>query len=304
MRITRNRKERTLFIDQAQYIEEVLSKCGVIKSKHKPVSIPISGYEHIRPATDKDKRADKQEYQQRVGALMWAAIHTRPDIAWALGALSRFLSDSAEHHAQALKTLLRYLRSNTDMGIMYGGKERVKPEDQTLKIYSDADWASDKETRKSTGAEVCTFYEGPIFWTSKRQRSVATSSTESEYMTMAAMSKQSQWIAQMLRDMGHGNVIGDNPYCVDIIGDNQGALALVKNPHLHERSKHIDICYHYIRDLHATGKVQVSYIPTSEMKADGLTKPLSRPKFQEFTRMIGMAGTSANNKSSPEDSGS
>ena len=132
-------------------------------------------------------------------------------------------------------------------------------------------------------------YGGPISWGSRKQTSVATSSTESEYIAMSSCAKQSQWIAQILRDMGFPRFIGNNPYIVQIKGDNQGALALVKNPHLHERSKHIDIQYHHIRDLEARKRIAVSYIPTTDMVADGMTKPLDRIAFQRFKDLMRMA---------------
>ena len=93
---------------------------------------------------------------------------------------------------------------------------------------------------------------------------MATSNTESEYVALASIAKQSQWIAQVLRDMGHADCLGKDPNQVDIRGDNTGSLALVKNPHLHERSKHIDICYHYTRDLAKQGRIRVSYVPTKD----------------------------------------
>src|SRR5436190_1581639 len=113
-------------------------------------------------------------------------------------------------------------------------------------MYSDADWAGDRTDCKSTSGHVAMLYGGPISWGSRKQTLVATSSTKSEYMAMSSCAKQSQWIVQVLKDMGFPRYIGNDPYVVQIKGDNQGALALVKNPHLHKRSKHIDIQYHHI----------------------------------------------------------
>jgi hypothetical protein len=120
---------------------------------------------------------------------------------------------------------------------------------------------------------VATFYGGPISWASKKQNSVATSRAESEYIAMAMATKQGRWIAQVLKDLGRSQYIGKNGDTIQILDDNQGALALAKKPHLHERSTHIDICYHIIRDLKEKGKVVTSYITTVDMVADGMTKP-------------------------------
>jgi hypothetical protein len=98
---------------------------------------------------------------------------------------------------------------------------------------------------------------------------IQTESRESEYMALSTCTKQGQWVAQIFRDLGLATYIDKDPNCVQMLGDNQGSLALVKNPRLHERSKHIDICYHFIRDLEEQGKLSVTYIPTADMIADG-----------------------------------
>ena len=195
---------------------------------------------------------------------MFAMILTRPDIAFTLGKLSQYMSDPAEHHGHALKGLMRYLKSTVKQKLRYGPGGAH----EHFVVYSDADWAGDKSDRKSVSGSVGMFY-GVISWSSKKQRSVATSSCESEYMALSTCAKQGQWIAQILRDLKLPKYIGENTDTVRMLGDNQGALALMKNPHLHEHSKHIDICYHYIRDLAEKGKVDVEYIPTAEMIADG-----------------------------------
>ncbi|KAI1507403.1 hypothetical protein Ptr86124_013654, partial [Pyrenophora tritici-repentis] len=122
----------------------------------------------------------------------------------------------------------------------------------------------------------------------KKQKSVATSSAESKYISQAMYAKQGQWAAQVLRDLGLHQYVNENGITVQMYGDNQGAIALVKNPHLHERSKHIDICYHFIRDLAEQKKLQISYIPTDEIVADGMTKPLQRVAFERFKKMLGV----------------
>jgi hypothetical protein len=282
VRITRDRVNRTLTMDQAQYMEEVCTRYGVTNSKENPIPIPINGWDSLRPANDEDERTDRREYQQIIGSLLYAMLHTRPDLAIALGKLSQYLSDPAKFHATALKTLLRYVASTLDRCITFGGEKH------DLRAYSDADWANDKVDRKSTSGGVCMLNGGPVSWYSRKQKSVATSSTESEYIALASIAKQSQWLAQVLRDMGHADCLGKNPNQVDIRGDNTGSLALVKNPHLHERSKHIDICHHYTRDLAKQGKIRVSYTPTVDMVADGLTKPLPKAGFMKFVSQLGM----------------
>lgn len=119
-------------------------------------------------------------------------------------------------------------------------------------------------------------------------RSVATSTAEAEYIAMATTAKQGQWIAQVLRDMGYPQYIARNAMTVQTRGDNQGAIHLVKNPILSERSKHIDISYHFVRDLAEKKRIAVEYIPTKDMIADGMTKPLPRVSYEKFVRELGL----------------
>lgn len=284
IRVLRNRERRLITIDQEQYLRAALDKFGFGKSTYKNKSCPSSNYDDYTPATDKDTRINVSEYQQAIGTLMYAMILTRPDIAFAIGKLSQFMSDPCERHGHALKKLMRYLNSTITQKIRYGAGNGF----QYVTVYSDADWASDKTDRKSVSGFTVMFQGGPISWGSKKQRSVATSSCESEYMALAMCSKQGQWIAQILRDLGRDIYISKNGRAVQMLGDNQGALALVENPHLHERSKHIDISYHFIRDLQEKGKLTVAYVPTDQMVADGLTKPLQRPGFVRFKELLGV----------------
>ncbi|KAI0992109.1 hypothetical protein K3495_g16077 [Podosphaera aphanis] len=160
---------------------------------------------------------------------------------------------------------------------------------QLISCYTDADRASDKMDRKSISGGVGIFYSGPFAWASKKQNSVSTSSTESEYIALATFAKVGQWAAQVWKDLGVPHYINSSQErTVQMYGDDQGAVALVKNPHLHERSKHIDICYHTIQDLAEQKKLEVTYIPTANMVADGMTKPLARIAHQRFREQLGV----------------
>ena len=289
VRITRNRRERTLVMSQGHYIKATLDLHGITKEKSKPQSIPMNGLNACRPANDEDERICQSTYQQQVGGLMWGMVVSRPDYALALGKLSQYMSDPAVHHVKALKTLMRYVKGTEDLSIRYGPKYADDDDDRTNLIgYTDADWASDKTDRKSVTGHVFMLANGPVSWASKKQRSVSTSTTESEYIAQSAAAKQAVWLSQILTDMGYAQLIGPRHSPVQMKGDNQGAIALVENPHLHERSKHIDICYHHVRDLAEKRRIEITYIPTDEMVADGLTKPLAKAKFEEFIYMLGM----------------
>ncbi|KHJ32504.1 putative effector [Erysiphe necator] len=283
MRITRDRKNRTLWLDQQQYLERTLTKFGIPNAKHRPVSIPLDGYENLTPPSGDEERIDPREFSMIIGSLMFAMVYTRPDIAFALGRLSQYMKEPTKKHGYALKKLMRYLRYTVDYRLRFSPKETV-----TLVVYSDADWATDKVDRKSISGGLGMLCGAAIFWLSRKQRSVSTSTAEAEYASASIVAKLGQWMAQVLRDMGYPEYVAPNGITVETRGDNQGALALIKNPHLNDRSKHIDICYHHIRDLHEKHRIRTEYVPTKDMLADGLTKPLGKGPFSNFVKMIGV----------------
>ena len=218
-----------------------------------------------------------------IGSLMFAMVYTRPDIAFALGRLSQFMQELAEHHGRALKRVMRYLWSTIKLRLRFGPGG-----DSRLVVYSDADYATDKIDRKSISGAVGTLWGAAIFWLSRKQKSVSTSTTEAEYIAMSTTAKQGQWIAQVLRDMGYPQYVAENGMTVETRGDNQGALALIKHPHLHEHSKHIDVAHHYVRDLYEKQRIKPAYIYTTEMLANGLTKPLGKFNFEKFVKQVGL----------------
>jgi hypothetical protein len=269
IKITRDRQNRTLRMDQSHYLADVLNRLHMSAEKHAPTELPMNGYDPLRPAGPNDERISQKDYQHAIGSIMYAAIHTRPDIAFAVGRLSQYLSDPAKHHGQALKTLLRYLRSTIDKGIVYGSSGSHK-----LIGYSDSDYAADKLDRKSVLAYVYMLAGGPISWMSRKQKSVATSTTEAEYMALSTCAKEGMWLVQLLKDMNLTKYLGDDGERVNLVedikhqelpvqikGDNQAANSLVKDAHIHERSKHIDVAYHHVRDLAKRNLILLDYIP-------------------------------------------
>ncbi len=299
IRITRNRKKRTLRMDQSHYLSEFLDELHMSTDKHEKTKIPMNGYDALRPAGPNDRRISPKDYQHKIGKLMYAAMHTRPDFCFALGRLSQYLGDPAHHHGQALKTLLRYIRSTIDLGIEYGPPESSG---SSLKAYSDSDYAADRLNRKSILGYVYMFAGGPVAWMSRKQKSVATSTTEAEYMALSTCVKEGLWIAQVLRDLGLSKylrtelgqvAIAENvkhKACspMQLYGDNQAANLLVKDAHISERSKHIDVSYHHVRDTFNKNLIELNYIPTDDMVADGLTKPLTGDKYKNFVDLMGL----------------
>ena len=173
---------------------------------------------------------------------------------------------------------------------------------QTITGFSDSDYTMDSVDRKSILAYVYIFVGGPVSWISRKQKSVATSTTKAEYIVLSICAKEGLWISQLLRDLGLIMFIGDYLKRVSIIedkaykaasptqikGDNQAALALVGNKYIYNRSKHIDVNYHNIRDLHERNLITVSFVPSADIVADGLTKPLIKDKHKTFKQQLGI----------------
>ena len=158
-----------------------------------------------------------------------------------------------------------------------------------LKLYCDADWA-DGEDRKSISAYIAILAGGAVSWRAKKQATVATSSTEAEYMALLEATKESIWIQRLLSELGQKAAIKNTNV---IFEDNQGAIALAHNPAHHPRTKHINIQYHFVRDCVENGKVKLEYCPTAEMVADALTKPLSKDRHQGMMEKMGLKEATA-----------
>jgi len=272
-------KDGSIRIHQNQYIRQLLERHGM--QECTPVTTPLDT--SIKLAAIKvsnEAAADPTEYASIVGGLMFVACVTRPDIMCAVGQLSQFLNNPSSKHLLAAKRVLRYLQGTSTYGITY------RPPPLRLQGYSDADWAGDTDTRRSTTGYIVMLNNGAIAWKSRRQPTVALSTMESEYMALTEATKELKWIRTLLAELGHSNGNSDEP--TDLFSDNQSAIALAKNPVSHARAKHIDIRHHFVREAIQDKTIWVQYIPTAEMTADSLTKALGREKHEKCTARMGM----------------
>jgi hypothetical protein len=223
---------------------------------------------------------DATAYRRIIGGLRYL-IHTRPDLAFAVGYLSRFMEAPHEDHLVAVKRVLRYVAGTRTHGLYYTRKEEGRAR---LTGYSDADMAGDVDTRKSTTG--ITFFLGGniITWQSSKQKVVALSSCEAEYIAAATAACQGVWLARLVADM-----TGVETGAPELKVDNQSAIALSKNPVHHDRSKHIDTRFHYIRECTEENRIVLSYVSTEKQLADILTKALGRVRFLELRKLIGVS---------------
>ena len=150
-------------------------------------------------------------------------------------------------------------------------------------MYTDADWAGDKETQKSTSGYVKILVRCSVSWSSKRQNTVTQSSTEAEYIAASEATKEAVWIGRLLEELCQLYIYPILLHC-----DNQGSTALAKNPQHHHRTKHIDVRYHFIREKEEDGTIAIDYVPTEDMITDGLTKALTLARMKVFVEQMGM----------------
>ena len=276
MKIEQNELKGSVWIGQCAYTESLLNKLGM--EDCKPVSTPVDISSKLAHATDEDDSIDQQRYQSAIGSLMYLSVSTRPDISYAVSSLARFSSKPTKEHWTALKRLLRYLKGTTKYGILYtkGGASKCIG-------FSDADWAGDINDRKSTSGYVFMLSGGAVSWSSKKQKCVALSTAEAEYVALSSAAQESIWLRQLITELGSPP---EEPTL--IFEDNQSAIAMTKNPQFHGRAKHIDIKHHFIREQVSQGNVKLEYCPTTEMTADILTKGLSRESFDKLREKSGV----------------
>jgi hypothetical protein len=283
VRIQRSRKDKKLFISQEQYIEKVLERFNM--NNAKVVSSPLATHFKLStkqsPSTDEEKEdMERIPYASAVGSLMYAMVCTRPDIAHAVGVVSRFLSDPGREHWNAVKWIMRYLRGTSKLCLSFGSGKPM------LVGYTDSDMAGDVDTRKSTSGYLITFSGGAVSWQSRLQKCIALSTTEAELIAATEACKELLWMKKFLQELG----FKQQQYV--LFCDNQSTIHLAKNSSFHSRSKHIDVRYHWIRDTLNDKLLTLEKIHTDDNGSDMLTKALTREKLETCRSIAGMANPS------------
>ncbi|KAG7592586.1 GAG-pre-integrase domain [Arabidopsis thaliana x Arabidopsis arenosa] len=278
MEIERDRSKGTLSISQEGYLLKLLGNFSMDQSK--PVGTPIGVHFKLSAATDEEVRVQYESmrsipYQSAVGSLMYSMIGTRPDLAHSVSLVCRFMSKPLKQHWQAVKWILRYIKGSLKRKLCYSSEG-----DFVIQGYCDSDYGADKDRRRSTSGVVFTVGGNVVSWKSSLQKVVALSSTEAEYMALTDASKEAVWL------LGLMNELGFKQKTVDIYSDSQSAIALAKNAVFHERTKHIEVKYHFIRDLISDGVIQVKKIATSYNPADIFTKVVPVGKLQEALEFL------------------
>jgi hypothetical protein len=248
---------------QSHYAKKILEMAGITDCK--AVATPME--ERLRLSHDSTtEEVDATLYLRIVGSL-WYLIHTRPDLTYAVGYVSRFLKRPTEEHLQVVKKILRYIVGTLQYGLRYGRRTGTT----RLVGYCDNDLAGDIDTRKSTTDALFFLGKSLVSWQSLKQWVVALSSCKTEYITTITAVTQAIWMARLL-----GGLLEREPEVVKLKVDSKSALALARNLVFHERSKHIDLRYHFIQNCLAERTVSFTYINTVDQLADILIKALGR----------------------------
>ena len=264
IRITEEKNH--LRLDQGPYARALLKRHGMATCK--PAKRPLE--QLLETNTNECSRQTYDEYNSIVGGLQYLANQTRPDISHAVNHLARFLANPSDEHLTAAKYVLRYISQAPDQGICFT-KTKQRP---ILEGYSDADFAGDPMTSRSTSGILIRLDSGPISWKSCLQREVVHSSTEAEYLALSETCRQLQWVKSLLKELQLQDSI-EGFRRTRIYVDNQSAITLARNHDNHKRSKHISLRNHYCREQVAKGRIDPVFVRTEEQLADGLTKPKS-----------------------------
>ena len=263
IKVSHDKKRGWLRMDQESYCNSLLQKYRMEEAKESriPLIVKEKLTRKMCPVT-KEEREEMATipYRSALGSLMYLMVSTRPDLAASVSILSRFM-DNPGQHWEALKRVLRYVKHTRSYSLTFCKKANGELEGST-----DSDWAGCEDTRRSTTGYVFTMCGGAISWSSQRQSTVALSATEAEYMASTQGAREAVWLRRFLKE------IGEKQESVQIYSDNQSSMRLMRSGVYHGRTKHIDVRHHYVRDLITEGLVKFSFLPTSELPADVLTK--------------------------------
>ncbi|CAN1141771.1 Retrovirus-related Pol polyprotein from transposon TNT 1-94 [Linum perenne] len=268
------RSTEGLFVSQRKYILDLLEETGMTGCR--PAETPMEAALKLRPS-DKSEVKDQERYQRLVGKLIYLA-HTRPDITFAVSVVSQFMHAPGAIHFDAVYRILRYLKGSPGKGLMFKKRNGLQ-----IEAYTDADWAGDVNDRRSTSG-YCTFVGGNLVsWRSKKQTVVARSSAEAEFRAVAHGICEVIWITRLLEELRISIPKPIRVYC-----DNKAAVAIAHNPVLHDRTKHVEIDKHFIKEKLDSGKICMPYISTTEQVADIFTKSLYKGQFTYLLRKLAM----------------
>lgn len=268
------RSKDGIFVNQRKYILDLLNETGLLGCK--AVETPVEPNIKLKPANPEDV-VDREKFQRLVGKLIYLS-HTRPDIAFVVSLLSQFMHSPGQVHFEAAYRVLKYLKGSPGQGLMFRKRNNLQ-----IEVYTDADWAGNTSDRRSISG-YCTFIGGNLVtWRSKKQSVVARSSAEAELRSLAHGICEAIWIKRVLEELQVPLTVPMKIYC-----DNKAAISIAHNPVLHDRTKHIEVDKHFIKEKIEEGLICIPYVPTSQQTADILTKGLPCKQFNFLVSKLAM----------------
>lgn len=262
-----------VLLHQRKYVVDLLVKFGMESCKPTTPMEPSL----VLRADEGKELEDVTMYRRIVGSLIYLTL-TRPDIAYVVGLLSRFVQAPRKPHLDAVRMVLRYIKSTPGYGVKFKREAKIE-----LVGYCDADYARDITTRRSTTGYVFMIGSSAVAWCSKRQPTVSLSTTEAEYRAAKMAAQECVWLLQLLKELNQ-----QESGKVTMFGDNISSISLAENPVFHARTKHIEVHYRFIREKVLRGEIDFKYINTLEQVADMFTKSLPRAKMVKFCEALGM----------------
>ena len=261
-------------VSQRKYVLDLLKETGMMGCK--PADTPIEpntklGTEEGSSPTNRDR------YQRLVGRLIYLT-HTRPDICYPVSLVSRFMNNPTESHMRAVNRILQYLKKTPGRGLYF-----KKNSSRQVEIFTDADWAGSMTDRRSTTGYCSYVWGNLVTWRSKKQSVVARSSAEAEFRAMAHGICEGIWLQRMLKELSM-----PSEHAMNILCDNKAAISIAKNPVHHDRTKHVEIDRHFIKEKIDDRSITLEFTPSSQQTADILTKGLSRLNYENLSSKLGM----------------
>ncbi|RVW38432.1 Retrovirus-related Pol polyprotein from transposon RE2 [Vitis vinifera] len=274
LRIEVARSSAGLFLCQCKYTLDIVSEAGLLGAKS--CGFPIE-QNHRLGLANGELLSNPESYRRLVGRLIYLVV-TRPDLAYSVHILSQFMQEPRIEHWEAALRVVRYLKGTPGQGILLRADS-----DLSLQGWCDSDWAACPVTRRSLSGWLVFLGQSPISWKTKKQHTVSRSSAEAEYRAMAAVTCELKWLKGLLLSLGV-----HHPKAIKLFCDSQSALHMAKNPVFHERTKHIEVDCHFVRDAITDGLIAPSYVPTVTQLENIFTKALGKKQFDYLLAKLGI----------------